>query len=149
MRQHRHLGAYGLLREDGRILLIRKARGPYTGQWDLPGGRIEFGESPEDTVRRELQEEAGLTVAVGTLLSVVSERRSYRAPDGEEEELHHIGIIYEVAAEPRGVLRCGPDGQDSLGAEWFEEAGLPEGELSPMVRGALGALPGASSRRPG
>lgn len=60
MVEHRHLGAYGLALVDGRVLLIRKVKGPYTGSWDLPGGGIEHGESPADAVRREFVEETGL-----------------------------------------------------------------------------------------
>jgi len=39
-----HVGAYGILIKDGKILLIKKSRGAYKGMYDLPGGGIEFGE---------------------------------------------------------------------------------------------------------
>lgn len=38
---HRHLGAYGICYEDGKLLVIRKKGGPYTGRYDLPGGSLE------------------------------------------------------------------------------------------------------------
>ena len=46
----------------GRVLLARRAREPSAGLWDLPGGFIEEGEHPTDTLRRELLEETGLDV---------------------------------------------------------------------------------------
>jgi len=46
----------------GRLLLGRRARPPYAGMWDTPGGFIEAGEAPERALRRELREELGATV---------------------------------------------------------------------------------------
>lgn len=54
-----HRGIYGIIRREGKILLIRKKRGPYTGLFDLPGGSPEKGESEERTLARELEEETG------------------------------------------------------------------------------------------
>lgn len=51
---------------DGKILIIREAStnpdGTNTGRWDVPGGRMEFGELPEDALKREVREETGLEV---------------------------------------------------------------------------------------
>ncbi len=59
-----HRGIYGIwIGADGRVPLIRKSRGPYTGLLDLPGGTPELGETPEQTLRRELIEECGVTAA--------------------------------------------------------------------------------------
>ncbi len=49
----------------GRLLLVLRANEPAQGQWSLPGGKIESGESEEDAVRREVREETGLSVTVG------------------------------------------------------------------------------------
>ena len=51
-----------LIERDGKVLLARSARG---GHWDIPGGRIHFGERPKDAVAREVKEELGLDVIVG------------------------------------------------------------------------------------
>ena len=59
MKEHRHLGVYGLIVKDNKILLIKKVSGPYDGLLDLPGGCLEFGELPIETLKRELEEETG------------------------------------------------------------------------------------------
>jgi|SRR5690348_6544502 ADP-ribose pyrophosphatase YjhB (NUDIX family) len=46
----------------GRLLLTRRARPPYAGTWDVPGGFLESGETPEQGLRRELREELGVGV---------------------------------------------------------------------------------------
>jgi len=52
---------------DGRILLVRRARAPGLGLWSLPGGRVEFGESLEIALRREVMEETGLQIDIAGL----------------------------------------------------------------------------------
>jgi 8-oxo-dGTP diphosphatase len=52
---------------DGKILLVRRARAPGLGLWSLPGGRVEFGESLEIALRREVMEETALQIEIGGL----------------------------------------------------------------------------------
>lgn len=47
-------GAYGVVLRDSEILFTLKKSGPYKGLWGLPGGAIEFGETPEEALKREL-----------------------------------------------------------------------------------------------
>lgn len=141
MRRHRHVGAYGLAIADDHVLLIKKGRGPYTGSWDLPGGGIEFGESPEDAVRRELTEETGLSAEGVELIGVEHKRLIHSLPSGEEEDLQHIGIIYRIDVDRSAPLRDGPDGIDSLGAHWLPLIGLAGEPLSPFAARFLGFFP--------
>lgn len=123
------MGAYGLLVHEGSVLLIKKARGPYTGTLDLPGGGIEFGESPVQAVVREFDEETGLAVQVTRVL------HPFSLVTGE---LHHLGFMFTVEMARAGAVRAEADGQDSLGALWVRLEDLGRHALSPLARQALG-----------
>ena len=60
--KNKHIGAYGVIIEDNKIVLIKKARGGYIGKLDLPGGGIEHTENPIEALNRELMGEAGVIV---------------------------------------------------------------------------------------
>jgi mutator protein MutT len=66
--------AVAVIARGGRILLTRRARPPYAGTWDLPGGFLEAGESPEQCLRRELGEELGLGTRRARLLGFATDR---------------------------------------------------------------------------
>jgi ADP-ribose pyrophosphatase YjhB (NUDIX family) len=145
-----HAGAYGVLLNatGSEILLIRKSRGPYTGLLDLPGGRIEPGESPEDTVRRKFGEETGLDLQVEGRLGNFDRTVTYSPAGGDGQvRLHHTGVIFHVAlTRPDQVVKTDSDGQDSLGALWVDIEGLQENSVSPLVATALALLGGSPAR---
>jgi ADP-ribose pyrophosphatase YjhB (NUDIX family) len=64
---HPQLAVSAVIFREGRILLVRRARSPGKGFYSLPGGRVEFGESLHDALRREVDEETGLTIEIGGL----------------------------------------------------------------------------------
>lgn len=135
MVQMRHLGVYGLIIEDEKILLVKKCKGAYTGKYDLPGGSIEYGEKPIETLKRELQEETNTEIKKAVLFdanSVVVEWIHHE----EDESLHHIGIIYEVSLINNQVKEDA-DGHDSLGAVWIPIKDLTKDNISPLTYEAL------------
>src|SRR5437764_13078675 len=64
------VGVGGVVIEDGRALLIRRGSEPLRGEWSIPGGSLELGETLEEGVARELLEETGLEVKVLELIEV-------------------------------------------------------------------------------
>ncbi|WP_339784986.1 NUDIX domain-containing protein [Paenibacillus sp. FSL R7-0313] len=135
MNRHTHIGVYGLVAWEDQILLIRKARGAYQGQWDLPGGRLEFGEQPETALHREIEEETGLTHLQVMIRSAESTVLEW-VYQGKPEELHHIGMLYDVvlttASQPDHIKKE-PDGEDSLGADWFTLEQVRDLSLTPFA----------------
>ncbi len=94
--------------DTGRLLLIRRGNPPAQGQWSLPGGRVEPGETWPDAVLRELHEETGLMGRVARLVGEV--RRD--APDGSIYVIHDYLLEVDGAPTPRA-------GDDALDAGWF------------------------------
>jgi 8-oxo-dGTP diphosphatase len=97
---------------EGRLLMVKRANEPGRGQWSLPGGRVEPGESDAYAVARELREETGLEVRVGPLVGSVQ-----RGPF----------LIFDYAAEAvGGALQAG---DDAAAAAWVTRAEFDELDL--------------------
>lgn len=124
----RYIGAYGVLVQKGHVLLIHKARGPYTGTLDLPGGGLEYGESPQEAVIREVAEETGQTVQITGVLPPFSLVHG---------EMQHLGFFFTVSLTAERELLTTPDGQDSGGAVWVPVDRLSDLAVSPLVRHAF------------
>jgi len=136
--RHTHLGVYGIVKCDNKILLIKKVEGPYMGLLDLPGGGLEFGETPEQTLIREMQEETGLDVT-NYKLSFCDSLCFYHNATNDKTtvELHHIGIFYEITVDSLLDVKSEPDGLDSGGALWFDLAGGDREMLAPFAKMAM------------
>ena len=138
------LGAYAVVRGDrGRILLVRLAADEVeAGAWTLPGGGVEFGEHPDATVLRELEEETGLTGRIDDILGIFS--RVYpRSRAAAGADLHFVGFLYRVAVTG-GELRDEVGGS-SDGAAWFPPDELAKVRLVGVARDAITrAVPEAS-----
>jgi 8-oxo-dGTP diphosphatase len=87
----------------GRVLLVRRGRAPAMGEWTLPGGRVEEGESPGAAAVRELREETALDGSVVASLGVVEVER-----EGVRYSIHE----YLVAPAAAGLARANDDASD-------------------------------------
>lgn len=140
MKKSTHLGTYGLILHNDQVLLIKKARGPYTGKYDLPGGKVEFGESFEAALQREINEETNLEAKSYTFHSTQSLIVDYINEKGEQIHFHHLGVIYAVEVnKDQNSLKTAGDDHDSLGAVWMELKDCKVEELSPFAREVLKA----------
>ena len=109
----------------GRLLLVRRGKPPAVGRWSVPGGRVEAGEALADAVAREVAEETGLDVAVGTFIGWV-ERVS--------AEFHFV--IMDFLASPTGGTLCA--GDDASEVAWVDLQHLStERDRHPLVDGLL------------
>jgi len=122
------VGAVVLERE--RVLLVKRGHAPLKGQWSLPGGRVETGETLEQAVAREVLEETGVTIEVGPIVEVLD--RISRDPDGRVE--HHFVLIDFVARPSGGVLRSASDAED---AEWVPLGELPKYEVAAVTASVI------------
>jgi 8-oxo-dGTP diphosphatase len=124
-----YLGVYGIFVSDRKVLMIKKARGPYTGLYDLPGGGIEFEESNQQALKRELLEETGAELLNMEFLGINEYICEYTQIT---KTSHHIGIYYGVALKIDN-LKIDPDGEDSLGAVFIPFEEITADKISPIA----------------
>jgi 8-oxo-dGTP diphosphatase len=92
-KQHTSVRAYGVLLREGQVALVRSSNPRHVPPlWWLPGGGIDFGEAPQDTLAREFLEETGLHVAEPELLGVTSDVRHRDNGD----KIHTVRILFTV-----------------------------------------------------
>lgn len=135
IKAHTHMGVYGLVIKDDKILLIKKVTGPYDGLLDLPGGSFEFGETPEETLTRELQEEVGIKPTNYELFDAGSVLAKWKYKD-DLINVHHIGIFY-IVKDYEGIVKENIDideqNDDSLGASFYNINDLKSNNISAIT----------------
>lgn len=144
--RRQRVAAYALVRRADRVLLTRiSARGAHAGEWTLPGGGLEHGESPRDAVAREVEEETGLACTVGDLVDVHDVHFTGTAPTGRHEDFHGVHLVFAASVdgdEPRVVEQDGTTDE----VAWVPLADIESGAVPVLdvVRHALRAA-GAGS----
>jgi len=141
----RRIAAYALCRSsDDQVLLVRHSAASGTpGIWSLPGGAVDHGENPRDTVVRETAAETGLSVAVTKLVDVHADMR---ALPHRGLTIHTDRLIYAVTVRGGGLIDR--IGQPTDLARWLspdEAAALP---LRPFTAVVLGLSPASVDLRP-
>jgi mutator protein MutT len=104
-----------LVIDNGRALLIRRGKEPLKGEWSVPGGAVEIGETLASAVKRELREETGLEAEVGDVIGVFD--RIY--PDATGRTEYHYVLVDFLCRRTGGEAR--PAG-DVDAAEWLSRA---------------------------
>ena len=106
------VGIGAVIVQNNRVLLIRRGNAPLLGEWSLPGGVLECGETLRDATIREAREETGLTVETGEMLGVFE--RIIRSEDGCVR--YHYVLIDFLCRVVTGDLKSGSDAAD---VRWF------------------------------
>jgi ADP-ribose pyrophosphatase YjhB (NUDIX family) len=117
------VGVGGVIVDQGRVVLIKRRFEPLAGQWSLPGGAVDIGETLVECVAREMLEETGLVVEVGPVIEVFD--RIIRDPEGRVQ-FHYVLVDY-VCRPVGGMLAASSDVADAV---WAAPADLPAFNLA-------------------
>lgn len=108
--------------EKGELLLGLRTGKHANGTWGFPGGHLEFRETPEDCVQREVKEETGLEV-------LALHKADYTSDYYKDEEKHYITLFYSVTCTGNPKV-CEPD--KCAEWKWFHYNDLPENVMLPI-----------------
>jgi 8-oxo-dGTP diphosphatase len=112
---------------DERVLLTRRCIDPFCGQWVMPGGKIDHGESILEALHREVKEEVGIKVRAEELIDVFEHV-------GSEDKAHYIILYYHTTPL---TFDLEPNGQECTEAVWVPKEQLPRFNLPPGTRHIL------------
>ena len=138
------VGVGAVIVRDGRAVIVRRGGEPLAGEWSVPGGVVELGETLRQAAEREASEETGLVVRAGEVLEVFDSI----VPDASGKTQYHFVLIDFLCEYVSGELRAGGDAAD---ARWVADADLPGLGLRPSIdavlRKGFATSAGASTQR--
>jgi 8-oxo-dGTP diphosphatase len=108
---HPVVGVGAVVVRDGKALIVKRAHEPRKGEWSLPGGLLELGESLQDAARREIKEETSLDVVIGPIIETFD--RVHRDDAGRIR--YHFVIVDFVCWSDTGDAIPGSDAE---GCAW-------------------------------
>ena len=124
------VGVGAVIVQDRRVLLIRRGTAPLLGEWSLPGGVLECGESLRRAAVREAREETGLEVEVVEMLGVYE-----RVTPGDAGLTRYHFVLIDFLCRPvGGNLKAGSDASE---VRWFTREQLPPLNLAPDASDVL------------
>ncbi len=127
------VGVGAVIVDGDRVVLIKRRFEPLQGQWSLPGGAVEVGETLEGCVVREMREETGLEVEVGPVIEVFD-----RITRDEDSRVRYHYVLVDYLCWPiGGALQPGSDVTDAVLAHpsELEAYGLTEKATAVIMRG--------------
>lgn len=114
----RHIVVDGLVIKDKSILLIKRGIEPNYGMYALPGGYLDWDETTEEAVVREVWEETGIRVSIEKMLGV------YSHPHRDTTGRQNVAITYVLHVLDESSMK--PQEGEILSVEWFSLSALPE-----------------------
>jgi len=137
------VGVGAVIVEGGRALLVRRGTEPLKGEWSIPGGVVELGETLRQAAAREAREETGLEVEPGEVLEVVD--RIMRDP--EHKVQYHYVLVDFLCRWVSGEARPGADASELRWITARELAGFPIADSAAAVlRKGFGAAQNQTAR---
>jgi ADP-ribose pyrophosphatase YjhB (NUDIX family) len=124
------VGVGAVIVHDGKVVLIKRRFEPLAGQWTLPGGRLELGETLEAGLAREMLEETGLAVQVGPVVDVFDRILL----DPERRVRYHYVLIDYLCRPVGGALS---HGSDVAAAEYADPSDLARYRLTPKATAVI------------
>ena len=120
------VGVGGIVVDGSRVVLVRRGHEPLKGEWSIPGGAVELGETLEVACAREVHEETGLDVDVGPMIDVFDRIRI----DGDGRTRYHYVLVDFVCRPVGGTLACASDATE---ARWVSIIELAEYGVQPAT----------------
>lgn len=127
--RHPIVGVGGVVIQGESVLLIRRGREPLKGEWSIPGGMLELGESLEEGVKREVLEETGMKVRPLEVLTVFDRIQK----NGGRVQYHYVIVDYLCRATG-GRLKSA---SDVLDARWVKREELARYKITPKATAVI------------
>src|SRR5215831_16708719 len=103
------VGVGAIIVRDGQVVLVKRGHAPLLGEWSIPGGLLEIGETLRQGVEREAQEETGLVVRAKELLGVFERM----VPDDQKRTRFHYVLVDFLCEVVSGELKASGDAADA------------------------------------
>ncbi|PKR54278.1 NUDIX hydrolase [Thalassospira marina] len=128
--KHPMIGVGAVVWHDGRVLLIRRGKPPRAGEWSLPGGAQELGETVQQTVQREVLEETGIRITNIEFLEIVD----LIMPGGANGKPRYHYTLLDFSADANSETTIPIPGDDASEAIWADADTLGDYNLWPVTR---------------
>lgn len=112
------MGVGAVIVHEGKVLIVKRKYDPLAGQWSLPGGGVELGETLEASIAREMREETGLDVEVGPVIEVFD-----RITRDERGDVRYHFVLVDYLCWPVGGELCASS--DVADARFVDPTDLP------------------------